>query len=273
MSWLVTGSYKNKLLLDEYTGAAAAYSLRDLSILRNAPVVRVRRSSDNTEADFTATQVSDGSLASWVGAGNNGFVRTWYDQSGNGINAVQETTSDQPQIIANGAILSRNSKASIDFGTTTQGRNLTITTANLAGTRPELFTVISIDNYDTSGTVYFGTTTGSMFWQHGPSTDHWTAGGAGAFATVSINNGVPRILNDYHTASSRAVDINGVSYSQATSTATVSAGSDTFVLGKWEGGITWDLDGAIQEFIVYSTIQTSSRAGITANINNHYAIY
>ena len=75
-------------LLDDYPGAAAAYSLRQLRTgVTN--VVRVRRDNDDAEDDFTATEVSDGTLAAWVGAGNNGFVRTWYDQSGNNYHAGQ----------------------------------------------------------------------------------------------------------------------------------------------------------------------------------------
>lgn len=68
-------------LLDNFQGAAAAYSLRDLSSDNiGQPVVRVRRSSDNAEANFTAAEVADGTLTSWTGAGD-GFVTTWHDQA------------------------------------------------------------------------------------------------------------------------------------------------------------------------------------------------
>jgi len=66
-------------LLDTYTGASAAYSLRNLSS-STTDVVRVRRSSNDDEQDFTASEVSGGALATFVGAGNDGFVTTWYDQ-------------------------------------------------------------------------------------------------------------------------------------------------------------------------------------------------
>lgn len=66
-------------LLDTYTGASAAYSLRKLSS-STTNVVRVRRSSNDDEQDFTASEVSGGALATFVGAGNDGFVTTWYDQ-------------------------------------------------------------------------------------------------------------------------------------------------------------------------------------------------
>jgi len=53
------------LPLDTET-AAAAYSLRNLSTSYSGSVVRVRRSSDNAEADFTATEILDGTLTDWV---------------------------------------------------------------------------------------------------------------------------------------------------------------------------------------------------------------
>ena len=53
-------------------GAPAAYSLRDLNDKAgNNKVVRVRRSSDNNEKDFTAKEVSNGTLTAWVGADVN----------------------------------------------------------------------------------------------------------------------------------------------------------------------------------------------------------
>lgn len=54
-------------LLAEYGGAAAAYSLRALNGNGDS-VVRVRRASDNDEKDFTAAEVSDGTLVDWVTA-------------------------------------------------------------------------------------------------------------------------------------------------------------------------------------------------------------
>lgn len=54
-------------LLDYYPDAAAAYSLRELSQeWIGQPVVRVRRSSDNAERDFTAAEVIDGTMLSWI---------------------------------------------------------------------------------------------------------------------------------------------------------------------------------------------------------------
>ena len=54
-------------------GPAAAYSLRSLDPALDPTVVNVRRSNDNSTSDFTASEVSDGTLASWVGGGNDGY--------------------------------------------------------------------------------------------------------------------------------------------------------------------------------------------------------
>ena len=56
-----------KYILDIYGGAAAAYSLRSLS-KDTIDVVRVRRSVDNAEADFTAREITNGTLENWVNA-------------------------------------------------------------------------------------------------------------------------------------------------------------------------------------------------------------
>jgi len=86
--------------------AAAAYSLRNLSDSYTGNVVEVRRSSDDAEDSFTAAEVADGTMVAWVGAGNDGFVSQWYDQSGNDNHATQGTDASQPKIVDGGALVS-----------------------------------------------------------------------------------------------------------------------------------------------------------------------
>ena len=75
-----------------------AYSMRRIRTGYTGPAVRIRRSSDSAESDFTPEQIQNGAMASWVGSGNDGFIRTWYDHSGNGLHAEQTTASLQPKI-------------------------------------------------------------------------------------------------------------------------------------------------------------------------------
>jgi hypothetical protein len=66
----------------------------------------VRRSSDNTEQDigFVGYYADIPSLLTFVGA-NNGFIRTFYDQSGNTRDLGNSTTGQQPQIVSSGSLL------------------------------------------------------------------------------------------------------------------------------------------------------------------------
>ena len=67
-------------------------------------MVEVRRSSDSTTQDFTASQITNGDLVAFCGVGD-GFVSTWYDQSGNANDATQATTTAQPKIVDAGALV------------------------------------------------------------------------------------------------------------------------------------------------------------------------
>jgi hypothetical protein len=102
------------LLLDAVPGAAAAYSLRQVSNAYTGPVVTVRRSSDNAEADFKASEIDDGTLAAFCGAGD-GLVKTWFDQSGNNLDASQATSANQPKIVDSGSLVTEGGKAALEF--------------------------------------------------------------------------------------------------------------------------------------------------------------
>lgn len=123
-------------LLDIVTGAAAAYSLRNLFANATTAVIRVRRSSDNAESDFSGNEVLNGTLATWVGSGNNGFVRTWYDQSGNARHVGQSSASLQPTIVSSGAVVLLNGLPAIDWPSATADKVMTgtITTTNAVTT-------------------------------------------------------------------------------------------------------------------------------------------
>lgn len=105
-------------ILDTVEGSVYAFSLRKLkSTAMNA--IRVRRSSDDTEQDigFSSSGGLDTSaLSAFVGT-DSAYIKTWYDQSGNGYNAVMTTdNAKQPRIVNAGTIqVDANSKPIIYF--------------------------------------------------------------------------------------------------------------------------------------------------------------
>ncbi len=92
-------NYSKKYMLDGINGIAGAWSFK--KIKKNAiKTIRVRRSSDNEEADisFTNGLLNVSSLLTFCGA-NSGYLTKIYDQSGNGNDATQTTAAYQPRIV------------------------------------------------------------------------------------------------------------------------------------------------------------------------------
>ena len=101
-------------MLDDYS-APIAYSLRQLKTgVTN--VVRVRRSSDNAESDFTEAEITDGTLTTWTGA-NDGFVVKLYNQGTDGASydMEQATAANQPRLVNAGTVDTKNGLPAMYF--------------------------------------------------------------------------------------------------------------------------------------------------------------
>ncbi len=280
MSWLITGVSKAPLLLDSYSGAAAAYSLRQLSWAYGGPAVRVRRSSDNTEADFTATQVSDGSLATWVGASNNGFVRTWYDQSGNSRHVEQSTTANQPQIVSSGSLILKGTRPSLDF----DGSNDRLINSSISLSQPITHVIVSSrDNASGAADAYFDSLNPvqHVFYNAGTTetpNQNWTfnAGRASLFPSFTYSTGTNLFLASiYFSSASSNARVNGAQRSTGDASTN---GLSGLSVGDLRGNPTpidpnYVLDGKISEYIIFPFNQSGNIAAIEASINAHYAIY
>jgi hypothetical protein len=135
----------NMLALDLVsTQPSFAFSTRKLREAYTGFAVRIRRSSDNAQADVSFDSnniVSDNSTVTVAVAGGGLtvgstltmssfrssttlYVTTWYDQSANGYNGTQSTTSRQP-IFSIGVAGAANQYASLVF-TGTSKHNVTV---------------------------------------------------------------------------------------------------------------------------------------------------
>jgi hypothetical protein len=287
-------------LLDTYSGALVAYSLRKLRTTYSGSAIRVRRSSDNTEQDigFANNQLDTTALTSFVGA-NNGFVTAWYDQSGNGKTAFQSTTSQQPQIVTNGSIDIIGGKPSLKFITGTSSNLVTSLSVpaddymssffvtrlgNGTGTGGYKY-IVSIGYPGPNNNMFIVMRTGGSFIGGG-----WDASDALASAGgYNVGNG-PKIITNGHvyntsaettTISSVFLGQSGTGYyvnGNSTSNKTLTQGtpdvtntSNTLAIGSIGGINTYD--GYVNEIVLYKSNQNSNRTGIESNINGFYKLY
>lgn len=248
-------------LLDQFGGAAAAYSLRRLSSSYTGPAVQVRRSSDNAEETFTPEQISNGSLASWVGSGNDGFVKTWYDQSTSNRNATQSTSLSQPQIVSGGTIITHSGKACLQFDGSNDG--MTMSSKPSSG-RLDYFTV-----YETSDTPWLN-------WWSTPATYSPVAEFAGAGTTDArgFGFGTPDLYADgvFKTPGTRNDNYEAlVGYTlESVLNANISSWS-VFNMYNYSGG--FQLNVKVMEAIFFDSDKSNQRIGIESNMNAFYGVF
>jgi hypothetical protein len=254
-------------LLDTYPNAAVAWSMRKLRTAYTGSAIRVRRSSDNTESDigFTALgNLNTTALTTFVGSGD-GFVTTWYDQSGNGVNLTQTTAGNQPQIVSSGTILTQSGKPSMSFNGTTNNFDCASTTISItdsslfitykqnAAAQASILALQSGASYyflNYSSTIYYATTATAI----GTS-----ALGDGNFGLVTINLQVGTTQTFYKN--------NSLIFTKATPT----AAAQTFnkLCGSPFGN---PQPQNHSEIIAYPTNQIANRNAINTNITDYYGL-
>jgi hypothetical protein len=93
-------------LLDQFPNAAAAFSVKKIRNAYSGNCMKVRRASDNTTLDigFSGDDLDTSSLQTFC-AGTDGFVETWYNQSGTSAVATQTVLAKQPKIVTSGSVI------------------------------------------------------------------------------------------------------------------------------------------------------------------------
>ena len=293
-------------LLDQYGGAAAAYSLRALSSGWLAgDVVEVRRSEDSVQVkvglvggivtlDSKVTNVTEtpdqgetlaSNLGEFVAASgyanpdslagaNDGFVSTWYDQSGNANNATQPTTTEQPKVVDAGALVT----GGLDFDGVDDEMMVVgdpIITADYTGT----FSTFGVHTVATAevGYLYGNASSGAGASQYSRNTldEYTTTGGTDTTLDKIAGSSSELILSSVYNNGDAGLLINGAGSMTDQGTYSFTAGTVDFTIGNRSGGgsASTILAGQIQEIIIYNSDQSANRAAIEENINEHYSIY
>ena len=268
-NWVNGFENASTLVGDHGGGAVAAYSLRYVVSAYAGSVVRVRRSSDDTEQDFNPTEVTDGTLESFCGAGD-GFVTTLYDQSGNSYNATQSTTANQPKIIDSGSLILEGGRPSVEFDGTNDYLSLptlsvpqalsqiivarlgtlstntgfpVVISSAIAGNRVQM---VAFDDSANN----FNAFAGSVNLNYAADVDHHIWFGLANGASSSI----------YQDGVLRAGPANIGSQTLSS----IQLGGQINGLNVWQG--------TIQEVVVYADNQSDNRPSIGQNQSNYYNI-
>ena len=255
-------------LLDFYAGASAAYSLEHINGSYFGPVAKVRRASDNAERDVTADELKNGTLTTWTGA-NDGFVVTWYDQSGNSNDATQATAASQPKIVSAGTYLGE-----VDFDGTDDYLE---TSGTVSFTQPiTTFSVLENDATSFGGIATLApdintTSVWSVFVGNTQNAAQLSS------AYLSSSTGALPVALDV-LASFLTNTISSKFWFNGVEDITGDAGSvnpsGKLSLGSVNSGSgPLHLKGQVKEVIIYDSDQSANRTGIEANINGRYSIY
>ena len=273
-SYAFGAAISSDLLLDSVSGAFYAYSLRKLDKDYAGNCIMVRRNSDgdSTNIGFVNNYLDTTALKNFcLTAGTDTCsIRVWYDQSGNGRNAKQFTTSLQPLILANDVITYNGSHVGIRFvGTNLNGDNLKADTLLTTYTTPVTTFIVNehvtltdyprlIDQSTASGVVGTVGTTRRIY---GNTSLNYGTTSAGLF---EINYGL----------------FNGASSEAAANGATVTTGNSGNLTarrlaigsGLMEENGTWN-NGFIHEIIIYNSNKSADRKQVRDNMNAFYSVY
>lgn len=237
------------------------FSLRQLAKYVG-PVLKIRRSSDNvTELFYFSTNrygINENEILDFVGA-NDGFVETWYDQSGGNRHATNTTTDQQPKIVTAGAIEKKNGRPTILFSGS-QSLNVTTTTFGSSFGVFQRNSVASVISQTTSGgatyRAMFPGSADDLYWVH---SDYSTNGGP---------------LVNRSTTTSPLSGIVGANLFQASGFGTPDSQSvmiKTHALGFGTPSYA-PLTGVISEILVFPTDIRDKRTYIEQNQMEYYLI-
>ena len=265
------------LLLDTYTGSQAAYSLRRLSNSYTGNLIRVTKkvSSVISTTDIgynSSNELDTTALATFASGADNGEVRVdiWYDQSGNSNNASNSTFTSCPYIYQSGSLITENSKPAIK-----NGGNIALETTN-SPFNSQVLSSFMVNKYYTTANYHVLLTIGnsnatSFRFFNVNNYGNWRANGLNLNGT-SGDLDIQNLSSAYNTTTNLYARYNGSQFGTASGTAGAFTSSEIRI-GKNLANANQNFNGTYQEFIFYSSEQSSNMSGIETNINNYYTIY
>lgn len=265
--------------LSSATPAASAYSLRLLSTAYSGAAIQVRRSSDNALQDIGFTAGGDldtVALKTFVSA-DNGTVERWYDQSGNGLDAMQASQGNQPLIVNAGVIERTNNTPYLSFA---GDRWFSIAMSFDRSIYPAATVNLVYQNTSLTGSqALWGCDDGGwdrfqlLSFDAAPGIAYGLSNGGGTTpnATNNTNRNVYTAIMNNTVANASYVVLNGVTGSLFTENGAGSTGN--MAIGAIAGSGAYGFIGNISEFVLFtSSLPDPTRQTLEFNQANYYSL-
>ncbi len=257
-----------------------ALSTRRINSGYTGPLIRLRRSSDNTEQDFGSglgmgETVDYSAIDTFLGS-DTAHVVKWYDQSGAGRDLQQATSSRQPTF-DDGATTGRavkfsgasdvhlSSVAQVSGGFLSSGPAVSIhhaTDNNDTGFCTNMS--LSTAPHANGGITYFRTNRYS-------NVNRFVWRGV-QFATSPASTSGNEYNYYHHDGSNLRIDVNGSEIGSTSNTTTAHSGADSFNLGADATNHEWD--GYTYELIIFDSSQSTTNSdAIRDDMNSQYSLY
>jgi hypothetical protein len=252
-------------LLDESygSGAAAAYSVRQLSSSENTAMV-IRRDSDNQETSigFDSNGNLDESAIETFCSGTTCKVSEWRDQSGNRNHAVQTTASNQPTIYTGGAIVKENGKPAVQFDGSSSQFDITWTQT------ASDYSLHAVTQNSATNSFLFDSEVGRLVFDGRGGTRGVYFDGSWKGA---MHSGTAQQLQSIYAVSPSSGQsyVNGSQINTGLSYTQTAIGGASTHLGS-EKGNSFYINGSIQEWILYASDKSIDRTSIESNIGDYF---
>jgi len=263
----LVGAFAPALLVPDYTGDC----------------MRVRRSGDNAEQDigFDGQDLDRDAIASFCSPGD-GFVVTWYDQSGEGNHATQGTTANQPKIYdsADGIIEdggAGSEKPAVSF----DGINDSLINLAVSFSSVTAYTSIAIAKSKTNAFQLYSSyhsTSAAQLSHSSPSHTQSRLYGDGsvgfpAFATASADTSVQHLSFASWDGTDITVTVNSNSSNTASANIGTVASSNLAISSRNVNGVYAHYHLNVQAIIIYNADKSADRAAIETALNDYFNIY
>ena len=255
------GIYEFSGLLDDYSGAAAAYSLRRLSSTYTGPAIRVVK-HDVGYPEMDIPFEDDGTLSVVLleafADGYDATVKVWYDQSGSGADLEQGTIARQGVIVSSGTVL-------VDADGLPYVNTLESTYDNPVQIN-QPFTAFAAAQF---GAGYRRLMLGGVLWSPDLTNNRFNAG-LNMTGTNALNFANKELYGILANGTSSEMRYNGTS--DATGNVGTNAISTTTTIFSQAAPSNAGPERAY-EMVIFSGDQSANFAGIESNMNDFYSIY